>query len=164
MNHADSGDYNVLVQFPENSILKSSTYPNAHTKVKKWIFWFPGNWVNFGIILNDFWSSAIWAIQTQLCTEFKNSKNPGIQPRHFKPRTIFKYLGSLGPNILKFGLPSKWTYLFKKWPGLDFILIDVADSWWTWDIACCAFWLPFIWTWTWLTAPRRRIKTENWRL
>ena len=60
-----------------------STYTNAHAKIKKWIFscWFQGNWLKFCIISNDFWSSTIWAIQIQFSfTEFKNSKNPGIQP------------------------------------------------------------------------------------
>ena len=62
-----------------------STYPNAHAEDKMLIFsiWFPRNWFNFGIILNDFWSSTIWAIRIQLsCTEFKNPQNPGIQPIH----------------------------------------------------------------------------------
>ena len=42
-----------------------STYPNAYAKAKKLIFHveFPGNWFEFGIILNDFWSSTIWAFQ-----------------------------------------------------------------------------------------------------
>ena len=40
--------------------------------------WFPGNWPEFGIVRNNFWSSRIWAIQNRIsCTGFKN---PGIQP------------------------------------------------------------------------------------
>ena len=33
-----------------------SAYPNAHAKVKRWIFdaYIPGNWFEFGIISNDF--------------------------------------------------------------------------------------------------------------
>ena len=43
--------------------------------------WFPWNWFEFGIIRNDFWSSTVWAFQIQVWfTEFKNPKNPGIQP------------------------------------------------------------------------------------
>ena len=60
-------------------------YWNAHAKDQKWIFpgLFPGNWLKFGIILNDFWSFIIWVIQIQvLLTELKNPKNPGIQPSH----------------------------------------------------------------------------------
>ena len=41
------------------------TYSNAHAKVEKWIFevQFPGNWFEFDIIVNNFWSSTIWVIQ-----------------------------------------------------------------------------------------------------
>ena len=41
------------------------TYSNAHAKIQKWIFGdqVAGNWFEFGITVNDFWSSAIWAIQ-----------------------------------------------------------------------------------------------------
>ena len=63
----------------------TSPYWNAYAKVQKWIFLhgFPGNWFKFGIILNDFWSSIIWANQIQVSSaEFKNPKNPGIQPNH----------------------------------------------------------------------------------
>ena len=44
------------------------TYPNAHTKVKKWIFElrFQGNWFEFIVIVNDFWSSTILAIQIKV--------------------------------------------------------------------------------------------------
>ena len=59
------------------------TYTNAYAKVKKSIFdiQFPGNWFEFGMIENDFWSSTIWAIQIQVSyTEFENPKNPGIEP------------------------------------------------------------------------------------
>ena len=44
------------------------TYPNAYAKVKKWIFdvRFPGKCFEFGIILNDFRNSTIWAIQIQV--------------------------------------------------------------------------------------------------
>ena len=53
--------------------------PNAHAKVKKWIFnvEFPRNCFEFDIILNDFWSSPIW---DTLIDWDLNSKNPGIQP------------------------------------------------------------------------------------
>ena len=41
------------------------TYPNAHEKVRYWIFdvQFSGNRSEISIILNDFWSSTIWPIQ-----------------------------------------------------------------------------------------------------
>ena len=41
------------------------TYSHSYAKVKIWIFnvQFPGNWYGFGIILNDFRSSTIQAIQ-----------------------------------------------------------------------------------------------------
>ena len=85
-----------LVQFSENSILKfsrifeigikrcgillrifwcmwkvcrrMSTCPNAHAKVIKWIFElrFPGNWFEFIVIVNGFWSSTIWDIQIEV--------------------------------------------------------------------------------------------------
>ena len=44
------------------------TYPNAHAKIKKWIFHdrFPGFWIEFGIIWNDFSSSTVWAFQIKL--------------------------------------------------------------------------------------------------
>ena len=39
--------------------------------------------LDFGIILNDFWSSSIWAIHIQVSiTEFRNPENPGIQPNY----------------------------------------------------------------------------------
>ena len=62
-----------------------STYSNAHAKVKNWIFavQFPGNCFTFSIILNDFWSSTICGIRNQFSfAQFKNPKNPGIQPIH----------------------------------------------------------------------------------
>ena len=69
-----------------------STYSNAHAKVKNWIFdvQFPGNWFDFGVILNNFWSFTIWAIQIQVSiTELQIRKKPGIQPRYFRVR-VFK--------------------------------------------------------------------------
>ena len=62
-----------------------STHSNAHANAKKCIFdsQFPGNWFEFGIIENDFWSSTIWAIQIQdSFAGFKNPKIPGIQPTY----------------------------------------------------------------------------------
>ena len=62
-----------------------STYSNAHAKVKKLIFevQFPGNWFESDIIGNDFQSFTFSAIQIYVSfTEFKNSKNPGIQPTY----------------------------------------------------------------------------------
>ena len=64
-----------------------SPYPNAYAKVQKLIFdvHFPGNCFEFGIILNDFWSSTIWSIQIQVSrTESENPENPGIQPTNAK--------------------------------------------------------------------------------
>ena len=64
-----------------------STYTNTHAKVKNWIFeiQFPGNWFEFGIIGNDFWSSTIWATQIHFFfAEFKNPKIPGIQPNYYQ--------------------------------------------------------------------------------
>ena len=64
-----------------------STYSNAHAKVKNEIFHvsFPGNWFELGSIGNDFSSSTIWAIQINvLFAEFKNRKNPGIQPSNIQ--------------------------------------------------------------------------------
>ena len=75
------------------SSFRSPTYPNTYAKVTNWIFdvQFPENWFEFDTILNDFWSSTIWAIQIQVSlTEFKNSKNPGIQPNHGTPRVFSK--------------------------------------------------------------------------
>ena len=35
------------------------------------------------VVLNDFWSSSIWAIKIQvLFNEFENLKNSGIQPKY----------------------------------------------------------------------------------
>ena len=54
-----------------------SSYSNAHAKVKNLIFdfWFPGNRFGFGIILNDFWSSTIWAFEILISyAELKNPK------------------------------------------------------------------------------------------
>ena len=62
-------------------------YPNAYAKVKKLNSHveFPGNWFEFGIILNDFLSSTIWAIQIKVWrTQVKNPKIPGIQPKYIK--------------------------------------------------------------------------------
>ena len=59
-----------------------STQSNTHANAKKFIFdsQFPGNWFEFGIIENDFWSSTISAIQIQdSFAGFKNPKIPGIQ-------------------------------------------------------------------------------------
>ena len=91
-----------------------SPYWNAYAKVQKWIFpcLFPGNWFKFGIILNDFWSSTIWAIQIQLtCTEFKNPKNPGIQPIH----ALISYSNGASlqcsVNELTFPLPTMSLFL-----------------------------------------------------
>ena len=60
-----------------------SPYSNAHANVFMSIlhFWFPGNHFEFGIILNDFSSSTIWAIQIQASFPgVEIAKNPGIQP------------------------------------------------------------------------------------
>ena len=59
------------------------SHSNAHAKVKNWIFdaEFPGKLFEFGIILNDFWSSTIRGIQINTTlAELENPKNPGIQP------------------------------------------------------------------------------------
>ena len=71
-----------------------STYSNAHAKIKNWIFdvQFPGNWFGFSIILHDFWSSTICAIRIQFSfAQFKNPKNPGIQPTYGR-KTMTKYI------------------------------------------------------------------------
>ena len=63
-----------------------STYSNAHANIINWIFdvRFPENLFGFGIILNDFWSSKIWAIQIKFAfAQFKNRKIPGIQPSYW---------------------------------------------------------------------------------
>ena len=54
-------------------------HPNAHANDKKWIcgVQYQGNWFEFGIIGNDFYSSTISAISFAV---FKNPKIPGIQP------------------------------------------------------------------------------------
>ena len=65
---------------------RMSTHSNAYANAKKCIFdsHFPGNWFEFGIIENDFWSSTIWAIyQIQ------------VDSGRFK-------IHSLGSKILKF--------------------------------------------------------------
>ena len=75
---------------------KMSTYLNAHANGKKWIFdiKYPGNWFEFSIDSNDFWSSTIWAIQIRFSfNEFENPKNPEILPIHqlfYKWNLIFK--------------------------------------------------------------------------
>ena len=89
-----------LSEFKDTSPFQSQNHPtclslgqnprnlnsrNAYGKSKKCIFsfWFPWNWFNSGIISNDFWSSTIWPNRIQLvCTEFKNPKNPRIQPNY----------------------------------------------------------------------------------
>ena len=58
-------------------------YPNAYEKVEKCILdvSFPVHWFELGFIGYDFLRSTIRAIQIQiLFAEFKNPKNPGIQP------------------------------------------------------------------------------------
>ena len=63
-------DFEVFVQF--------SKLRGWHSYVQ-----FQGNWFEFGIIENDFWSSTIWAIQIHVSfTEFKNPKTPGIHPTY----------------------------------------------------------------------------------
>ena len=44
---------------------RMSTHSNAHAKIKKCIFevHYPGNRFELGLIVNDFWSSTIWAVQ-----------------------------------------------------------------------------------------------------
>ena len=59
-----------------------STYSNANAKLKNWTFevQFPGNYFEFDIIGNDFWSVKIWTIEIQvLYTEFEKPNNHGIQ-------------------------------------------------------------------------------------
>ena len=48
--------------------MRVPTYSNAQAKIKKWIFHvkFPGFWIEFGIFLNDFSSSVVWAFQIKL--------------------------------------------------------------------------------------------------
>ena len=45
-----------------------SPYSNTHANAKKMIFdiQYLGNWFEFGIISNDFWSSTIWASHIRL--------------------------------------------------------------------------------------------------
>jgi len=82
---------------------RMSTHSNAHANAKKCIFdsQFPGNWFEFGIIENDFWSSTIWAIQIQdSFAGFKNFKIPGIQPNYNPDLTFLRwvYRGELALN------------------------------------------------------------------
>ena len=61
------------------------TYLNAHAKLNKWIYdiQYPGNRFESDIILNDFWSSTIWASHFRLLlNEVETPKNPGIQPNY----------------------------------------------------------------------------------
>ena len=72
------------------------THSNAHAKVQNLIFGvqLPGNWFEFGIFGNDFWSSTIGAVQIHVSIiEFENPKNLGIKPTHnlrleCKPKTM----------------------------------------------------------------------------
>ena len=62
------------------------TNPDAYANAEKWNFdvQSPGNWFEFGIIGNDFWSSTISAFQIQVSfAVFKNPKIPGSQPKHW---------------------------------------------------------------------------------
>jgi len=71
-----------------------STYPSAQAKIQKWIF--PGNWFKFGIILDDFSSSKIRAIQIQVqYSEFRNPENPGIHYNHF----VYKIICFINRNV-----------------------------------------------------------------
>ena len=68
------------------------TYLNAHAKLNKWIYdiQYPGNRFESDIILNDFWSSTIWASHFRLLlNEVDTPKNPGIQPKHMLKILIF---------------------------------------------------------------------------
>ena len=63
-----------------------STHSNAHAKVKILTFnvRFSENRFDLGIILIEFWTSIIWSIQIHFSfADFKNYKNPGIQPSHW---------------------------------------------------------------------------------
>ena len=65
------------------------SFSNAHAKTPKRIFdsHFLDNLFEFGVILNDFWSSIIWAIQIQVSfRELEIPKNPGIQPTYRQKR------------------------------------------------------------------------------
>ena len=64
---------------------------NAYAKVKKWFFIseFPGNWLEFGSICNDFWT--IWDIQIQV-------KKSGIQSCY--RNSIFKLNSEKYQNFL----------------------------------------------------------------
>ena len=68
-----------------NDLKTSPTSMRSKSKRKRHQFrlFNSGNWFEFGIILNDFFSSTIWSIQIKVWrTEVKNPKIPGIQPMH----------------------------------------------------------------------------------
>ena len=93
-----------------------STYLNAHAKIKKLIFdiQFPGNRFQLGIIKNDFWSSTIWAIQIQASfPEFKNPKNPGIQPIHELKMDRFQLWPTKFGVVLSLPSPATNQMLFE---------------------------------------------------
>ena len=99
---------------------KKFLYPNAYAKVKKCIFSFrfTENCFAFGIILNDFWSSTISAIQIRV--SFIESKNPGIQPAYHIGHIIWRYSPKVfsgeilvgGRIVTEFNENYKITYLY----------------------------------------------------
>ena len=86
LNQLESGQTSIIIAISWFCSMNSSHWKNAthaHAKIENWIFdaQFPGNWFEFGIILNNFWSSTIWAIPINISSaEFKN---PGIKPIDF---------------------------------------------------------------------------------
>ena len=80
--------------FLSHLLIYVKNYPNAHAKVKTWIFNLevPGNRFEFGFISNDFWSFAIWNIRIQVSfTEFKNPEIPRIQSRYWFETFVAKW-------------------------------------------------------------------------
>ena len=113
-----------------------------HAKVKKWIFevHFPGNWFEFGIIVNDFWSFTIWAIQISVSfAGFKNPKIPGIQPNDtlsptiISDRQIWCTLDSRPPNFRHLDSLCEYKYESVSWNIFRIIYfanpVDLGGLW-----------------------------------
>ena len=79
--------------FMSKSIQTAITYPNAYAKVKNWNFesQLPGNWLEFDIIWNNFWSSTIVAIQIWVSFgQFKNLEIPRISTNNNHKKAYFQ--------------------------------------------------------------------------
>ena len=105
-----------------------STYPNAQAKVKKCIFdsQLRGNWFEFGIIENDFWSSIIWAFQIQdSFTGFKNPKKSRRNSMASFAQNLSSFWFFQKINSESFDFPGEKTHTVRP----DSELSEVFDQW-----------------------------------